>query len=200
MKLITAAVIAASLTIGAVGWKYVEPMLVRNGTSVLLTGNGAIKLPKVMTSQQKELLNYAYEIAKADGMKQPQYLQGIIMQESKAGGMAEFRVAGLTNKPGDRYFGIGQIKLSAAKAVMQKHPEMWKHLQTNTEEELQARLILDDKFNIRVASKYLLLMGINKDATFATTAYNRGAGGATQVDPATWHYTVAVKQHIEKLK
>jgi hypothetical protein len=83
---------------------------------------------------------------------------------------------------------------------MMKFPDMWKHLDTKTDEELQARLIVDDKFNVRVASKYALLMGINENPAKALTAYNVGPGAAQSVDSSTNHYTQAVKAHAEKVK
>ena len=206
MKLINAFYLTVALLIGGACYKTLEPILAKNGTTVIsaVTENGerpiSVKLPDNLTKRQFELLNFAYEVAKADGFKEPKYLQGIIMQESKAGSMNSFRVAGLTNAPGNRYFGIGQVKLVAAKAVMQRYPEMWKHLDTRTDEELQARLIVDDHFNIRIASKYAIIMGINSNPAKAITSYNLGPGGAQDVDPSAHHYTVKVKQYSDKLK
>ena len=199
--------LSLALIIGASSWKLLEPTLAQNGTAVISSmssdnQNGSkpisIKLPDNLTKKQFEMLNFAYDVAKSDGFKEPKYLQGLIMQESKAGGMSSFRVAGLTNAVGNRYFGIGQIKLQAAKAVMNRFPDMWKHLDTKTDEELQARLIVDDKFNVRVASKYALIMGINENPTKALTAYNVGPGGVLTVDTTTHPYTQKVKGYAEK--
>lgn len=209
MKLINAFYLSLTLLVGTASWKVLEPILAQNGTAVISSmssdnKNGSkpisIKLPDNLTKKQFEMLNFAYDVAKSDGFKEPKYLQGIIMQESKAGSMNSFRVAGLTNSIGNRYFGIGQIKLQAAKAVMSRFPDMWKHLDTKTDEELQARLIVDDKFNVRVASKYALIMGINENPSKALTAYNVGPGGAQTVDASTHPYTQAVKAHAEKVK
>lgn len=209
MKLISAVYVAAALGIAAFSWKYIEPMVNRNGSSVIsvMTADGksgnqqlAMRLPDNLTKKQLDLLNFAYEIAKTDGIKHPQYLQGIIMQESHAGGLADYRVAGLSNREGDRYFGVSQMKLVAAKAVMQSYPEMWKQLDTKTDEELQAKLILDDKFNVRMGSKYLLIMGINKNPDYAILSYNQGPGGAKSRDASTWHYNLGVKKHMTQLK
>lgn len=209
MKLINALYLSIALLFAGLSWKFLEPILAQNGTAVISTmssdnKNGGnpitVKLPTNLTQKQFEMLNFAYEVAQSDGFKEPKYLQGIIMQESKAGSMNSFRVAGLTNAIGNRYFGIGQIKLQAAKAVMSRFPEMWKFLDTRTDEELQARLIVDDHFNVRVASKYAIIMGINENPTKAITAYNLGAGGAMGVDAASHDYTVKVKQHAEKVK
>lgn len=207
MKLIPTLFVSLSILIGSITWKYLEPLVSSTGTAVIAASsdrNGysavAIKIPDHLTPNQHELLSFAYEVAKGDGIKQPQYLQGVIMQESLAGKTKHYRVSGLENKVGDRYFGIGQIKLVAAKAVMNRWPEMWSYLETKTDEELQAKLILDDRMNIRIASKYLLLLGINENANFAITAYNRGPGGALNVDPSNFDYTQKVKEHSTRVK
>ena len=206
MKLINAFYLSLSLLVGAASWKLLEPTIAQNGTAVISSmssdnqnGNKpiSIKLPDNLTKKQFEMLNFAYDVAKSDGYKEPKYLQGIIMQESKAGSMNSFRVAGLTNAVGNRYFGIMQLKLAAAWDVMKLYPELWIGFDTKTDEELQARLIIDDKFNIRVGSKYLLLRGINKDPTFAISAYNQGDQGAKVVDE-TFHYTVKVKKFAQQ--
>ena len=209
MKLINAFYLVLALFFGAVSWKFLEPIVAQNGSAVISSmssdnQNGSkpisIKLPNNLTKKQFEMLNFAYDVAKSDGFKEPKYLQGIIMQESKAGSMNSFRVAGLTNAIGNRYFGIGQIKLVAAKFVMSRFPDMWKHLDTKTDEELQARLIVDDHFNVRVASKYALLMGINENPTRALTAYNVGPGGVENVNPSQHPYTKKVKAHADSIK
>ncbi len=209
MRLITTSIFALAVAVSAVSWKYVEPIITQNGSTVIAARsadgkNGgkplSLRVPDNLTVAQHELLNYAYLVAKADGHKNPAYLQGLIMQESLAGGLKEFRVAGLTNKPGDRYFGIGQIKLAAAKDVMKQYPNLWKKFNTKTDEELQAHLILDDKLNIQIASKYLLMAGVNDNPTRAITVYNQGAGGVQLVDPDTHDYTVKVKNFSSKMK
>jgi hypothetical protein len=207
MKLISTVYTALGVAVCALTLAYAKPIFMTPGTSVIAPMGGSqlggapisIKLPDTLTKKQFELLSFAYSVAKADGHKYPQYLQGIIMQETRAGDMKDYRVAGLTNKVGDRYFGVTQIKLAAAKDVMKKYPELWDKFDTKTDEELEARLILDDHFNIRVASKYALMLGMNQDPTKAITAYNQGLGGAEKVEPSTFGYTVKVKQHAAKL-
>lgn len=172
----------------------------KNGTAVIsaknkINGNQpfSVVLPSNLSSRQHELLSFAYTVAKNDGHKNPEYLQGLILQESAAGGAQNFRVAGDPIKKENQYYGVGQIKIAAALDVLKRHPEMWNFLQTKTIEELQAKLILDDYFNIRVASKYLLLMGVNKSAEFAISAYNRGLGGAQNIiNHSQFEYTRGV--------
>jgi len=179
------------------------------GTAVIysMTNNGkkgnkplTVVIPDNLNSKQQKLLSFAYDVAKQDGYKHPAYLQGILMQETRACSVKNYRVAGLTNKVGDHYFGAMQIKLAAAKSVLRTYPDMWKHMDSRTDEEIQAKLILDDEFNIRIGSKYLMMMGINKDPSRAITAYNRGPGGVDYVNVATFEYTNNVKKYSAKMK
>jgi hypothetical protein len=71
---------------------------------------------------------------------------------------------------------------------------MWNLLDTKTDEELKARLILDDKFNVQVTSKYLLLMGINQNPDRGIAAYNVGIGAVNAINPSSHAYTLKVKR------
>jgi soluble lytic murein transglycosylase-like protein len=121
------------------------------------------------------------------------------MQESRACNIKHYRVAGLTNRVGDRYFGALQIKLATAKDVLKHYPELLSYLDTSTDEEIQAKLILDDEWNIRVGSKYLLMLGINEKPDIAITAYNQGMFGARSKNSDTFHYTTSVKKYYKEL-
>lgn len=208
MKLISAMCVIVSFVLVGSAATMVKPSLSRQGTAVIYATDGSyhgnkpvtMLLPDQISNRQATLLNFAYDVAKSDGFKSPQYLLGLLMQESDVCANKSYRVAGLSNKPGDRYFGCGQIKLQTAKGVMARFPEMWKYLQTKTEEELQAMLIMDDSFNIRVASKLLLILGINTNAQKAITAYNLGEGGAKSVDPTTHTYTREVGQKTRRVE
>lgn len=212
MKALSATAFVISLALGYGAWSLVQPHVVGAGTAVIAqkAPDGkqggkpyTVLLPKHLTQHQLSLLNFAYEVAVKDGHKHPELVQGIIMQETRAGGIKQgepWRVAGISNPPSDRYFGIGQIKLPAAKDVMKRFPEMWQWLNTRTDEELQARLIVDDEFNIRMTSKYALIMGLNDRPGFAVVAYNKGQGGAQAVDIAGDDYGNKVKGHAEQLK
>lgn len=209
MKLLSAFLIALIAAMAVGSYKLLEPQLAAQGTSVIAmkTVDGkqggkpyTVLLPNDLTKRQHELLSFAYDVAVRDGHKHPEYVQGIIMQESKAGKMSEWRVANIT-QPTNMYFGLGQIKLVAAKDVMAKFPELWKFLNTKTDQELQARLIVDDEFNIRVTSKYALMMGVNENPNFAITAYNQGKGGALNIEnPGAFDYTRKVKEQAAKMK
>lgn len=169
-------------------------------------GGFTIKLPEKISNSQAQVLNTAYAIAKRDGHPQPQILQGIVLQETKAGQMSSYKVAGqeFGLKTNERYYGLAQIKLSATKDVLSRYPEMWKefNFQTKTDEEIIAKLIENETFNLSVASKYLLILrasGYNTVKQLAL-AYNQGPGGARDKDPETHHYSRGVMAYIQKLK
>lgn len=184
----------------------------QNGTSVIAPklsskskvrgGSGrVINLTSIkLTSRQLAVLAYAKKVAIEDGNPSPETFQALLFQETKAGGMKSFRVAGhdmglATNK---RYYGIGQVKLSAAKDVLKRYPSLNRFSETGTfktDEEIIANLILNDEFNIRISSKYLLMASPSSDMEVKVTSYNQGAAGAKRVDPGTWHYNVGVRAH-----
>lgn len=158
----------------------------------------AVEYPENPTRTQKQLLGLAYDIAKRDGHEHPELLQGIILQESHAGELKRYKVVGQEYDlgPTKRYYGIAQIKLSAAWSVLKKWPSMWTefHFHTRTDDEIIAKLIEDDVFNMSVASKYLLLMksfGYTTPEEMAM-AYNKGPGGARGHDASTNEYATAV--------
>lgn len=151
-------------------------------------------------TQQQSLTEYAYAVAEADGHKQPKYLVGVIKVESRAGESSNFRVVKQgVGKAVSVFYGVAQLSIGAAKTAMQRFPDLWNDFNTRTDDELKARLILDDRFNIRVASKYLLLMGVNKNADRGITAYNVGLGGVEQVNPSIHEYTLKVKRAASKI-
>ena len=206
--------VVASLTISASAIAMIAITSNTTPTSVIsiasetgkVGGGFSIKLPEHLSPHQAQLLTMAYEIAKEDGHKQPQLLQGILLQETKAGAMNTYKVAGQEYglKTNERYYGIFQIKLAAAKEVLSKYPVVWKefHFQTHTDEEIIAKLIENEKFSTSIASKYLLILkqyGYNTIEQLSA-AYNQGAGGAKKVDPHTFHYSVGVMKNIQMLK
>lgn len=137
------------------------------------------------------LTAYAYQVAAADGHKHPKLLVGVIKVESGAGSHSSYRVV---KNGSSTFYGVGQLTFQAAKEVMRRFPTLWKALDTRTDEELKARLILDDKFNVQVTSKYLLLMGVNKNPEKGVAAYNVGIGGVEQINYLTHEYTLKVKR------
>ena len=162
-----------------------------------LGGQAAVVVPDDLTDDQHMILSVAYKIAKQDGHKHPEVVQSMLLQETHAGGLAKFKVAG---NRGDEYYGLAQIKLGATKDVLARHPELWKkyNFHTHTDDEIKANLILNPKFNIEVGSKYLKLLqeqyGYNGRELL--NAYNRGPGGVKSVDSNTFHYAREAEQKL----
>lgn len=171
---------------------------IEGGTS---GGQAAILLPANLSSKQGRLLAEAYEIAKADGHKSPELVQAILLQETMAGGMKAYRVA---NAGPEAYFGVMQIKLGAAKDVLGAWPDLYKKFgfQTRADDEIKANLILNDKFNMAVASKYLLVLqnryGYSGRALMV--AYNKGPGGAQGVNAAESEYALGALSKLAARK
>ncbi len=163
-------------------------------------GQAATLLPANISAEQGHLLSMAYAIGKADGHKNPEIVQSIILQETLAGGMKVFRVA---NPGPEAYFGVGQIKLAAAKDVLAKWPSLFSRyaIATKTDDEIKANLILNDKFNIEVTSKYLLIL--QKQYGYSgrelVNAYNRGPAGVKLVDN-DFHYAVSAEAKLASYK
>jgi hypothetical protein len=165
-------------------------------------GNGfSVKVPTDLTHEQSKILAMAYEIAKKDGHKHPEILQGIVLQESRAGAMENYKVA---NTKGDPYYGVCQIKVAATKEVLAAYPELWEEFkfQTHTDQELIANLILNTRFNLTIASKYLLILhnvyGVS--GYMLPVAFNKGAAGSRGINPDEDEYNKSVNKHINNLK
>lgn len=203
-------IIAVGLVTAAV--KTMAFMAPTSGTAVItipandgksVGGGTTMVLPEKVTSKQGELLAMAYKIAAKDGHKYPQILQGLLLQETHAGALKSYRVAGqeFGLKSNERYYGLAQIKLAAAKDVIQAYPKLRDRFEfhTNTDEEIIANLILNDRYNLEVASKYLLILGsrykIPPDKLL--NAYNQGPGGAYNANGAA--YAASARQHIANL-
>lgn len=163
-------------------------------------GQAAVLLPKNLTLDQSKLLKMAYQVAKEDGHKQPEIVQALLLQETQAGGMKSYKVA---NPGPDAYFGPMQIKLAAAKDVLLTYPNLWLKYKfhTKTDDELKANLILNDRFNIEIASKYLLILTKHYGFTGRKlmNAYNRGPGGVEAVSD-NFHYALGAEAKLASFK
>jgi hypothetical protein len=168
--------------------------------SKLLGGQAAILLPSTLTAKHSNLLNMAYKMAKAEGFKDPEIAQQALLQETDAGGLKSYKVA---NPGPDAYFGPMQIKLVAARAVLNENPELYDKydFHTKTDDEVKANLILNEPFNMEVGIKYLRLL--NKRYGFTgrelLNAYNRGPGGVKEVG-ADFHYALSAEKKLAALK
>lgn len=175
-------------------------VLAEKGDGIIMGGQAAVAVPANLTNAQHAILKMAYDIAKADGHKNPELVQGVILQESHAGGLKSYKVAG---NRGDEYYGIGQIKVGAARDVMTTYPHLWKEYKfhTKTDDELIANLILNYRFNIEITSKYLKLLSTRYGFTGRqlVNAYNRGPGGVRSVDD-NYHYALDVESKLRAMK
>lgn len=166
----------------------------------IMGGQMAVVVPDDLTAAQHLVLSRAYDQAKADGHPHPEIVQGVLLQESKAGGMASYKVAG--NK-GDEYFGLGQLKLGTTREVMAAFPSLWAKyaFHTRTDDELKANLILNPSFNIEVTSKYLRILQTRYGYTGRelVNAYNRGPGGVKRVGH-DYSYAVGVEAKLAEAK
>lgn len=166
----------------------------------IMGGQAAVVVPNDLNSTQHQILNTAYAQAKADGHRHPELVQGILLQETHAGGLKSYKVAG---NRGDEYFGLGQLKLGAARDVMATWPALWAkyNFHTKTDDELKANLILNQTFNIEMTSKYLKLLAVRYklEGRELVNAYNRGPGGVKDVG-SDFHYAVGVEEKLRQRK
>lgn len=163
--------------------------------------NNDIQVVSARASKPMVLMQAAYNTAKNDGHTDPSLVQAVLLQESMAGTLRHHRVVA-PNK-NQVYFGAMQIKLVAAKEVLAKWPSLFDSFSfdTRTDEEIKARLIVDDRFNIAVASKYLIILRdtYGFSGKMLLNAYNRGPFGAKRVD-STFHYGVSAQEKLAAWK
>lgn len=149
------------------------------------------------TGEQLDLLNLAFQIGYEDGGEShAKFLQAVLMQETIAGQLG--RLGHLSAPMGKRSYGVMQVKVAAARDVLRHKPELG-HFRTD--EQLIARLIADDAFNMRIASAYLkyLRKRFGSDHQ-ALVAYNVGPSAAKNVvDPTQFKYVQRVELYMSKV-
>lgn len=203
----TMALLTALLVWGAASLFQLTPTPVANSviaekaTTNAQGGNQiATVLPSSLSSKQHRLLTMAYEIGKQNGLQNPEIIQAILLQESKAGGMDSYKVA---NAGPDAYFGPMQIKLKAARDVLAKWPSLYDTFgfHTRTDDEVKANLILNERFNLEVATKYIVILTktYGLSGRELVNAYNRGPGGVKSVD-SDFHYAVGAEAKLAAYK
>jgi len=148
-----------------------------------------------LTQEQIQLLNLAHHIGmEEDGTEQATLLQGILMQESHAGNYG--RIGDVHAEMGKRSYGVMQVKLITAYDVLKNYPEMGSF---KTEEGLIIKLVTDDEFNIRIASRHLLMLRkrTKRDAQ-AIMAYNTGLSKAiAHWYPEKFRYVRKVDRYLK---
>lgn len=150
-----------------------------------------------LTGEQVHLLNVAFEVGMKDGgLQHAKLLQGVLLQETIAGFMG--RIGHLTAPVGKRSYGVMQVKVTAATDVLQRHTTL---PQFKSDEELIAGLIVDDIYNIRVASKHLLhLRSRTKTDEHALLAYNLGLRASRRYkDHTNFRYVKKIKRYTKEL-
>jgi hypothetical protein len=150
-----------------------------------------------MTTEQMELLQLAYEIGFEDGGHQhAELVQAILMQETIAGQLG--RMGHMTAPVGKRSYGVMQVKVTAARDVLNKYSEFG---QFRADEELIVALLSDDEFNIRIASKFLLqLGGRGRAMERSLVAYNIGLTASRAVDdPHSFKYVLGARSYLDEV-
>jgi hypothetical protein len=150
-----------------------------------------------LTPEQIDLLGMAYSIGYQDGgASQARLVQGVLLQETIAGLLG--RIGHLSAPIGKRSYGVMQVKVVAARDVLRRHPELGTF---HTDDQLIARLMTDDEFNIRIASAYLkFLRRYKHNDQQALVAYNIGMGAARRVlDAADFKYVKKVERYLAVL-
>ena len=161
-----------------------------------LGGQAVQVLPQNLTDKQHRLLNLAYEMGKLHDFKNPELVQAVLLQETLAGGIQKYKVA---NEGRDAYFGPMQVKLAAARDVLNRWPALYSkyNFHTRSDDEVKANLILNEVFNIEVGAKYLLILmqTYGFSGRELLNAYNRGPGGVKEVDN-NFHYAVGAENKL----
>lgn len=141
-----------------------------------------------LNNDQKRLLDIARTEGEVVGF--PETIQAILMQES---------LAGLVGPVGDKKNGFGkrsycpmQIKLAAAKHVLKEYGEINSY---ETDEEIIAKLLMDEEFCIQTGARYFAIMAKNTTSwPEAVLSYNRGLQGAKNgSDPMNYLEKIRMK-------
>jgi len=150
-----------------------------------------------LTEEQVHLLKSAYTIAYKDGgLEHARLIQAVLLQETIAGLLG--RIGHLSAPVGKRSYGVMQVKVSAAHDVMRKHSEFGVF---GAEEELIVKLMSEDEFNIRIASRYFLhLRAKTKTDAQALLAYNMGLRGSRRFkNYETFRYVKKVMLYSDRV-
>ena len=151
-----------------------------------------------LTDEQIGLLKMAYEIGMADGGREhAELVQAVMLQETIAGHLG--RIGHMTAPVGKRSYGIMQVKVSAARDVLKKFPDEFDRFRAD--EELIARLLMDDEFNIRVGSKFLMHLRPHTQSTEQLlVAYNIGLRASRKVKQAgQFKYTQRTQRNLQRV-
>lgn len=150
-----------------------------------------------LSDEQTQLLNLAHKLGLEDGgPEHAEMLQAILLQETIAGQLG--RIGHMTAPVGKRSYGIMQVKVSAARDVLRAHKEFGRF---RSDEELIAALLTDDEFNIRIASKFFLILTKHaKSVDQSLVAYNIGLRASRKVaSPDQFKYVLKTKRNLSEV-
>ncbi len=171
-------------------------LTVRDHDEIPLFWNGLTK--GWLTEEQMNLLKMAYEIGFADGGREhAELVQAVLLQETIAGQLG--RMGHMTAPVGKRSYGVMQVKVTAARDVLRKFPDEFGRFRAD--ELLIAKLLMDDEFNIRMGSKFLVHLRPHTDSTEALlVAYNIGLRASRKVEQADeFKYTLRTQRNLERV-
>lgn len=144
-------------------------------------------------------LGYALERARAVGLKQPSLAQAVMLQESDGGEDSRYKRVKHTQS---QYFGLMQITVGAAVAVMKRWPQVAKDfgVKSFAQAAVRAKLIASEHFNIEIGVRYLRLL--EQDFGFGgrklLNAFNQGPGGVQSVNSSTFHYAISAERRYRR--
>ena len=203
--IVTMALLTALLGWGASELYELTPTPVSNSVVAEKSEDGRVGgqvarvVPANLTSQQHKLLTMAYEIGKQNGLKDPSLMQAILLQETEAG-TGRYKVA---NPGPEAYFGPMQVKLQTARDVLSRWPSLYETFgfHTRTDDEVKANLILNERFNLEVATKYIVVLkqAYGLQGRELLNAYNRGPGGVKAVG-SDYHYAIGAERKLAAYK
>lgn len=207
-KLLLAALAALSLNAFAQEEAYEELITSFTYTEAVAVADASFAVEEVaptptfpnVSQQQADLLVLAQQIAEKDGHKEPKLLQGLLMQETRAGADPTYK------KALNRCYGVLQLKIAAAIDVLTEYPDLATEHGIDVKnrkdrEKIKKLLINDDQFNLTVGSKYLLILQKYGYSTMKqlALAWNQGAGGAKRFNANTFPYVKGVVKHLQAL-
>ncbi len=167
-----------------------------SGSDVKLFWNGLNKT--WLSDEQMALLNKAYEIGFQDGGHQhAEIVQAVLLQETIAGQLG--RIGHLTAPVGKRSYGIMQVKVSAGRDVLRHYKSEFGRFKAD--EELIAKLMMDDEFNLRVGSKFLMHLAPKaKSVEKMLVAYNIGLRASRSIaEPSEFKYVIRTMRNLNKV-
>lgn len=145
-----------------------------------------------------------YQIGK-EVLGKPEYLQSIMMQESKG-------VSGLIgNKsapPSKRSYGLMQVQIPSARSILRSNDEVMdryfpnRSIKSVKDGEIERLLLRNDEANVRIAAYHYKrdLNDSRGNVDRSLASYNLGSGGVQRIrNYAKFPYVVGVKNQLKRI-